>query len=355
MININSICIQDNLELMKSMDNNFIDLIYLDPPFNSGDNYRYANKDEIAFKDVWKLGVMSNEHWNNVYTYSRDLFTMIYSLSEAHSDTMGSYLMYMSERLIHMHRILKDTGSLYLHVDDSAVHYLKVIMDFIFGGKNFINEIIWQRTKGGKGSASKPRKFGRNVDHILLYAKDIKKHIFNHTYIQLSKEELEKKFSRIDENDKRYRTDHIEVHDGVKGGGCHYTFNGYTPKRGWFVKESKLIQMNEENRLYWSSTSKPYRKYFMDEYPGKIVDNLWLDINIAKGKEDTGYPTQKPLDLLRRIVLASSNEGDLVFDPFCGSGTTLIAAKELGRNYIGCDINEEAINIAEDRLCKISM
>ena len=349
-VDINKVYIQDNLELMYDMDEESIDLIYLDPPYNSGFNYRYAHtKNNIAFNDT-KLGETLD--YESVYHHNSNLYSMI--LSFANNESTTSYLMYMTNRLIEMRRILKDSGSIYIHLDDNAVHYIKVIMDYIFGDANFINEIIWQRTKGGKGSASEPRKLGRNTDYILLYVKNRKgnKHTFHSVYMQLSKEAMDKKFSRIDENGKYFRTDKIIVNDGVKGGGCHYTYKGYTPERGWFVKREKLEQMDRENKLYWSSSGQPYRKYFKDEYKGQMLTNLWTDVNMVRGKEDTGYPTQKPLALLRRIILMSSNEGDVIFDPFVGSGTTIVAAQELGRHWIGCDINSDVESIIQNRQIK---
>ena len=347
----------DNLLAMRQMNidgnNNLIDLIYLDPPFCTGKARLSVNDSGMTYKDNWDITDVKDEWVDYIKSnYGHALCDFLETSKVIHGPKLYSYLVYMTVRLIEMRRLLRNTGSIYLHVDSKASHYLKVIMDSIFGAKNFRNEITWQRTKGSKGSASKVVRFGQNTDTILFYVMSDKS-TYNPQYRQLTENELDKKFNRIDENGRAYETGNITVDDFLLGGGSYYTYKGYTPKRGWRVKESRLIEMDENNGLYWSSTGRPYRKYFRNEYKGIPLDNLWLDINVARGDERTGYPTQKPVELLERIIKASSNEGDLVFDPFCGSGTTLFAAEKLGRNWIGCDVSEETIKIISNRFVDI--
>ena len=336
----------DNLDVMRGMDDDLVDLIYLDPPFNSNKNYSAPIGSEAAgaaFKDTWTLSDVDEAWHGEIADKNQAIYEIINSAELTHSKSMKSYLIMMAVRLLEMERILKPTGSIYLHCDPTASHYLKILMDAIFGKNLFRSELNWKRT----GSTGGKYSFGNVIDNILFYSSNPK---INTVYMQLSDDEMKKKFNRTDENGRKFRTDHIAANQALQGGGVHYEYNEYSPPRGWLVKEETLKQMDSENRLYWSRNGKPYRKYFMDEYPGMSASNLWIDIPPTLGKEKTGHPTQKPLKLLKRIIEASSNPGNLVFDPFCGCATTCVAAEELDRRWIGIDISRKAYDLIQYRL-----
>ena len=328
----------DSLTMLNYMDSESVDLVATDPPFNKGKGF---STESYGFNDKWE--------WDQRYydMLNGNIKLLVDFTRAVAGDDMGAFLSWLGARLLECHRVLKPTGSLYLHCDYTSQAYIKLLLDTIFGSKNFRNEIVWHRTKGAKSAT---RNFGNNTDTILRYSKS-SDFVFNIVYEQLSSKVMVKKFNRVDDEGRKFRTDHITVNDGLQNGGSKYEYKGYNPKRGWRVNRAKLEKMDSEGRLYWSGTGKPYRKYFMDEYKGQTPDNLWV-IPIAKALERSGYPTQKPVALYERIIAASSNEGDIVLDPFCGSGTTLVAAKRLNRDYIGIDIQAEAVLITEDRLAK---
>ena len=321
---INEIILGDNLEVLRKIPSESIDLIYLDPPFFSKKNYKIddrANFTQIAFIDKWKGGIIE-------------------------------YISWLYERVFEMHRVLKNTGSIYLHCDKHADSYLRVfIMDPIFGSKNFNSQIIWYRQKARKGSQHKKKSFGFSHDTIYLYTKS-KKNIFNSQKITIPQEEMNKKFYKLDKNGRRFCTDNILSNKsfGVRK-NLLYPYKGYTPnKEGWMVNKEKLTQMDKEGKIYWSKNERPYRKYFYDEYEGKDLSNVWADISIPGKNERVNYPTQKPEMLLYRIISTSSNKNDVILDPFIGSGTTAVIAKKLNRKWIGIDISKTAIEIANSRI-----
>ena len=287
----------DNLPVMRRMNSNSVDLIYLDPPFNSNKSFSAPIGSKAAgasFDDAWKLKDADYIEWDLLSEkheiLGEKLKAVIQAAQLSHSDSMFSYLLFMTNRLIECHRILKPTGSPYLHCDPYAGHYLKLILDCIFGRKNFRNEIIWQYFMGGK-----PRKdFARKHDTIFRYCKS-RKWVFNRFKI------------------KRYLDFKPSLRD-----------------------DSKEAQFGKDNIGYWSSVQCP------DVWQIKSVFNM--------SKEYVGYPTQKPLKLLDRIIKASSNPGDIVFDPFCGCATTLIAAERLSRQWVGIDISPTAIDLVKERI-----
>ena len=253
-----------------------------------------------------------------------------------------------------MHRILKPTGSIYLHCDPTASHYLKLILDDLFGKNNFRNEIVWQRASGrAKGSQHESRSLGRDTDSIFHYSKS---DAFVHNAVSrplTEAEELEK-FPIIDSNGRRYNTDtpiFCQPSMGARPNLC-YEYKGVVNPHpsGWRVSKEKLIGMDEAGYIIWRKGKRPLRKAYADEYKGKPIGSLWTDISIASGSERTGYPTQKPLALLDRIIKASSNENDMVLDPFCGCATTLVAADRLQREWIGIDISAKAAELVVERI-----
>lgn len=262
---------------------------------------------------------------------------------------MMAYLAMMAVRLIELHRVLKPTGSLYLHCDPTATHYLKILLDAVFGARCFKNEIIWKRTSShGNVSAT----YGDVTDVLLYYAKGTGG-AWNKPYVALSDENLKKKYSSIDKDGRRYTTRDLR-NPGYRP-NLIYDYKGYKPHtNGWSISLDKMRQYDEEDRLYFpgNSDGRIRLKLYLDESEGKAIQNLWDDIPPinSQAQERLGYPTQKPVALLERIVAASSNPGDVVLDPFCGCGTTVHAAQKLGRNWIGIDVTHLAISLIERRL-----
>ena len=331
---------RDNLYILRGMNSECVDLIYLDPPFNSKKNWMapLPIKDEeitASFKDVWKLIDIDEALHAELQDSHSCLYEIIKGVETAHSKGMFSYLIYMTMRLLEMHRVLKPTGSIYLHCDPTASHYLKVIMDCIFGNKNFRNEIIWSYGKTARGAKAKSKQFARNNDVILFYGKT-NKYTFNKTYFERRIEFKRSGYKREDD------------------GRCFRT-----SPRGDYTDES-VEKLRKEGRIYKTKTGTIRIKYHekCDDtfvYENKLTGNVWSDIPDmmhAEKIEKTGYPTQKPLKLLERIIKTSSNEGDLVLDPFCGCATALVAAEKLNRRWVGIDVSPFAKYFVEDRIGK---
>ena len=337
MIETNRLYHADNLEILRSLPSESIDLIYCDPPFNTGRDFGDFT-DNYSAADNQASDLMQNATFRLVWEAIRQI----------NGQATAAYIVEMAECLAQCRRILKSTGSLYWHCDWQTSGSIQLVLDFVFKAANRRNEIVWWRNRGSKYST---RQYGHNTDTIFMYSKS-NNYIFHRQYKPLTKQEARQKFTRVDENGRKFATGNLVISRTMKTGNPFYEFNGYVPKYGWMVKESTLKRMAREGRVYWSSGGRPYRKYFEDEYPGKLLSNIWLDIppiTTAKG-EQTGYRTQKPQALLRRVIEASSNEGGIVLDPFCGSGTTLVAAQRLGRAWIGIDSNQRAIDVASKRL-----
>ncbi|MFH1140683.1 MAG: site-specific DNA-methyltransferase [Chloroflexota bacterium] len=264
----------------------------------------------------------------------------------AHNDMMA-YLVMMTARLLELHRILKPTGSLYLHCDPTASHYLKVILDTVFGPTGFRNEIVWQRT----GAHNDAKRYGRVTDSILLYTKS-EKWTWNPQYTPYSPEYIQERYRYVDENTGRL---HWRNTMTAAGPGPARLFRGQLkeppPGTHWRFSQEEIDRLEKEGHIYYSPSGMPYVKSFLDELPGRPLQNLWSDIVMSKsGKERTRYATQKPLALLERIIQASSNEGDVVLDPFCGCGTAVLAAHKLNRRWIGIDVTILAVNVMKERL-----
>lgn len=303
----------DNLEIMRGMNSASVELIYLDPPFNSKADYAAPIGSQAAgaaFKDTWGLDDV-NLAWHGEIKHEHPgLYSLLQATRQIHGDSMMSYLIYMAIRVMEMRRLLKPTGSIYLHCDPHASHYLKLLMDSIFGKQNFRNEIVWHY---GQRTAFLPRHFSKKHDVILFYAKSTKATL-NKVSIKWDKEEFLK-----------------HRHDVVGD-----------PDDGAFI---------------WSDggkTGNRYKRSVKDVLAeGKPLDTVWtLPLLNSSAKERVGYPTQKPLVLLDRIIQASSNPGDVVLDPFCGCATTCIAAQSHGRNWVGIDISTKAFELVHVRLRK---
>jgi DNA modification methylase len=356
----------DNLTIMRSLLSSSVDLIYLDPPFNSQRNYNliYSKltgqpvpEQEEAFCDAWEMDPEKEEMVRRMpivfreYGADDDLIQFWRAWIDALRHTQPrllAYLVYMSYRLFEMRRILKSTGSIYLHCDPTASHYIKVIMDGIFGHNNFRNEIVWQRT----GAHSDARRWGRVTDNLLFYTKS-DKWTWHQEYVPYSTEYVAERYKYQDDDGRRYWRNTMTA----AGPGPARTFRGETlePPAGthWRFSQTEIERMEAENRIYYSPSGKPYVKSYLDERKGRPVQNVWTDITMTKsGAERLGYPTQKPIALLKRIIGASSNPGDVVFDPFAGCGTAVYAAHTLGRKWIGCDIAILSVKLVRDVLLK---
>jgi site-specific DNA-methyltransferase (adenine-specific) len=297
---VNTIYFGDNLDIMrKYIKDESVDLVYLDPPFNSKRPYNVIYKDTKsqvkAFVDTWHWTEETNKTYEDIIRHSKnqhvvDAIQSLYSMLRHNDDDTIAYLVMMTPRLLELHRVLKSTGSIYLHCDPTASHYLKIIMDNIFGIKNFQNEIIWHYKSGG----ASPRRFAKKHDVLLFYSK-----------------------------------------------GPDYNF--YVDRIREPYAKSTLERLKHKGAR--SEVDNPLT------LEGRIPRDVWV-INHLEGnsKEYCGYQTQKPLALLERIIKASSNPSDVVLDPFCGCATTMIAAEELGRKWIGIDISDRAIEISKKRL-----
>lgn len=363
----NTLYYGDNLSILRDyISSESVDLIYLDPPFNSNRNYNVLFKNEsgqeaeaqiTAFEDTW--------HWNHAaeITY-HELITevggrvgeMIGALRTfVGTNQMMAYLVMMTVRLVELHRVLKPTGSLYLHCDPTASHYLRMILDTIFGPQNFRNEIVWKRQSAHSDAK---RKFPDVADVILFYAKS-EATKFTPQYTQHDPEYI-RKFYRYDDNDGRgpYRLGDMASPNPRPN--MMYEWQGFAyPKKGWRYQPDTMQKLHDEGRIYYpryadgslDTTKRPALKRYLIEQEGSIITNVWNDINPlhSAAAEMLGYPTQKPVALLERIIQASSNPGDVVLDPFAGCGTTIAAAQNLGRQWIGIDITHLAIALQRYR------
>ena len=304
----NKLFIGDNLDVMRGLNSGSVDLIYLDPPFNSkriysapiGTGKGGKKKVEAGFHDIWTWNDDVDERLLAYADKHADLFSYIQIAGKFHGSAMKAYLTFMAQRIVEMHRVLKESGSLYLHCDPTASHYLKLILDAVFGKRNFRNEIAWCYSNSGRAKIG----FAKKHDVILFYSKSDDLHWSDYR-IPVSEQYLNSHYRQTDKHGRRCR----------------------------IRKDAGKV-----------------RVYYPED--GMICNDWWNDIASVNSiaKERTGYPTQKPLALLDRIIKASSNDGDVVLDPFCGCATTCVAAQNLNRNWIGIDISEVAAKLVAERL-----
>jgi site-specific DNA-methyltransferase (adenine-specific) len=353
LITRNALCYGDNLDILReSIASESVDLIYLDPPFNSSRSYNVLFKNErgveseaqiTAFEDTWHWNQKAEETYHALLTKAPDHVARTISAlySSIGTNQMMAYLVMMTARLLELHRVLKRTGSLYLHCDPTASHYLKIIMDTIFGTENFRNEIVWKRFNFHADA----QRFGRITDRLLFYTRS-EAYTFNRLNVAFSEKYLETKFTFKDADGRRFALDNLNPPGGR---GPIYEFCGIT--KAWRFTEERMRQLDGEGRIYKESRV-PRLKRYLDELPGQAIHELWADIPPinSQAQERLGYPTQKPLALLERIISASSNPGDVVLDPFCGCGTAVAAAQKLGRRWIGIDITHLSIALMKYRL-----
>ncbi len=337
---------------MQRWNDNTVDLIYLDPPFNSKASYNILYGQEKgggaqyrAFDDTWYWDADAVKRYDEYEgAVARPAHNAITGLFKVLGPSgMMAYLTYMAERLEHMQRILKPTGSIYLHCDPTASHYLKVVMDGIFGGAAFQNEITWKRNSSHNDS----RKYGNVTDTILFYGSPK----INRDDIRVPLDPgYVNKFYRYRDKKGRYAADNLTA-KGLTGGGYYYDFHGHPGP--WRYPEHRMLELEAEGLVHLPDKigGVPRFKRYLSANKGQIPSSLWADIAPVQGsaKQRLGYPTQKPLALLERILQASSNEGDVVLDPFCGCGTTVEAAKRLNRQWAGIDISPVAIDIVKEK------
>ena len=354
----NTLYYGDNLKVLREhIPSESVDLIYLDPPFNSNRSYNVLFKEEsgksaeaqiTAFDDTWHWGSSAEEIYNELVTGENlAVGSMVAALLQfIGRNQMMAYLVMMAARLVELHRVLKPTGSLYLHCDPTASHYLKIILDTVFNGKNFRNEIIWKRTQ----AHNDPKRCGSVHDAILNYVKDEKAAVWYGGGHKISDQYMNSHYSKVDENGRHYQL--IVCH--APGQGPSRVFFGKVmnppPGRHWSWTQVNIDKLISENRIVLTKTGGPR----LIQYAPEIVplQDIWADIDPinSQAQERLGYPTQKPLALLERIIESSSNQGDVVLDPFSGCGTAISAAQKLGRHWIGIDITHLAIAMHKSRL-----
>jgi len=318
----------DCLDQLRKLPDACIDLIYIDPPFNSNRNYEVfwgETKEKRAFED-------------------------------RHAST-AAYIDYMRPRCVELARVLKKTGSFYYHCDWHASHYVKVMLDQIFGENNFQYEIIWKRSSAHSDTKQGMARYGRLTDTIFFYTGG-RKWTWNAVFQPYDENYLSGNYRHVDPSGRRWKSTDLTA--AKPGGDTKYEWREKVPPKGrfWAYSRENMEQFERDGRLYYTRTGIPRLKQFLDEMPGVPLQNLWIDIPpiASQSAERLGYPTQKPLALLERIINASSNPNDIVLDGFCGCGTALVAAQNLGRQWIGIDISPTACRVMAKRLrdvCKL--
>mgnify|MGYP002724192700 CR=1 FL=1 len=357
----------DNLEVLQHLPNESVDLVYLDPPFNSAKNYNviFAREDKAsasaqieAFADTWQWTHTTDDQYSNYVSGGLPMRTGE-ALRSFHAllgeNSAMAYLVNMAPRLSELHRVLKPTGSLYLHCDPTMSHYLKVLLDAIFGAENFINDITWQRSST---RSSISRIYRRAHDVILFYSKNSDLYHFKILHGPLEESTLEG--YKYDDGDGRLYSRVPLLVSGIRRGDTGKPWRGIDPNtRGkggmhWVTTRDVLDRYDKEGKVYWPNKKggTPRLKYYADESPGTPLSDVWSDIPLisSNAAEALGYPTQKPVALLQRILDASTNPGDIVLDPFAGCGTTIDAAEKLNRQWIGIDVTYIAVDLILKRL-----
>ena len=354
----NALYYGDNLDVMRRyIADESIDLVYLDPPFNSNATYNvlFAEKsgDQAAaqikaFGDTWHWDQSAEQaYWDVLQRGGRPAEAIKAFRDLLGENDMMAYLAMMAPRLVELHRVLKATGSIYLHCDSTASHYLKVVMDSIFGVANFRNDIVWKRFNFHADA----RRYGRVYDDLLFYSKtsDL---TWNPQYVPLEESYVKSHFGQVDESGRHFRLDNAMA----EGQGPPRRFGDVelAPPAGthWRWSQENIDRLVESGVIVMTSRGRPSVKRYLDEIEGAVVHAVWTDIPSinSQAKERLGYPTQKPVALLERIIKASSNPGDRILDPFCGCGTTIDASQRLDRRWIGIDITYLAISLIKSRL-----
>lgn len=363
----------DNLYIMRGLDSKMVDLIYLDPPFNSKRDYKApigSRAAGAAFKDTWKLNDIDEAWIGEIAEENEGLYTYLKAAGIVMGKPALSYLIYMAVRLMEMHRLLKDAGSLYLHCDPTMSHYLKGVLDAIFGSTAFKSELSWRRSSGHNAA----KRYGPNHDVVLFYTKS-DHHTWNRVITEKYDDaEAAAKFPKVDSDGRRYATADLTgsgTRDGESGGiwlgidpasigkGRHWAAPNKRSMPEWVAVPykwdamtviEKLDYLMDNGLVHVSRGGVPsYKKYYR-EGVGPVAQDFIDNIPPPLPNEDLGYPTQKPLALLELIIGSSSNPGDMVLDPFCGCATACSAAEKLDRRWIGIDISEKAYELVNIRL-----
>ncbi|MCD6327691.1 restriction endonuclease [bacterium] len=352
----------DNLEIIRlHVERESVDLIYLDPPFKSSQDYNvlFAERNGSlspaqvkAFKDTWQWDQDAVWAYQTVVEAGGRVSEAMQGFRKLLGDNdMMAYLAMMAPRLKELKRVLKPTGSIYLHCDPTASHYLKLLMDAVFGPRSFRTEIIWKRSSAHSDAKQGRRQHGRIHDIILFYTKTDDWQ-WNPLYTPYSQEYLDKFYKHVEQRTgRRYTLDNITGPGGARKGNPRYEVMGVT--RYWRYSKEKMNQLIREGRIVQAKPDLvPRYKRYLDEMPGVPLQDVWTDLKPigSQARERLGYPTQKPESLLERIIEASSNEGDVVLDPFCGCGTTVAVAQRLNRRWIGIDITHLAVTLMKYRL-----
>lgn len=307
----------DNLHIMRMLSSESIDLIYIDPPFFSGRNYNviFGDQNEVrSFSDIWDGG-------------------------------LPTYLIWLNARLLEMKRLLKKTGSLFVHCDYHAGHYIKIELDKIFGNDNFRDEIIWKRTSAHGLHQS---ALG-NVHDVIFHYSRASSYIFNNIFVEHDEKYVKSHYSMKDNNGRAFMVDNLIA----PGKGYNYEWHGVTKR--WRVPIEKMKKLDEAGRIYYTKSGTARYIRYLDEMPGTTLQDIWTDIPPVNSmaKERIGYPTQKPEQLIERILKLSTNEGDVVADFFCGGGTTAVVAEKLNRKWMVSDISRIAVEITKGRVFKV--
>lgn len=354
----------DNLDILREyIPSASVDLVYIDPPFNSARNYNVLFKEESgkeseaqihAFQDTWHWDIAAVATYEELVTNAPErVGRVVEALRVSIGDNqLMAYLVMMTSRLVELRRVLKPTGSLYLHCDPTASHFLKVILDTIFSPMNFRNEIIWQRTSA---HANVVQKYGAVHDTIFFYTVS-DKYKWNQQYAPYDEEYIKTFFDQVDANGRRYARRDLTASMQRASSGQLYAWKGITPpaSRCWAMTKQKMDELDAQGRIHFPKKEggMPRLKLYPEDLPGVPIQDVWTDIrplhNLAA--ERLGYPTQKPIALLERIIKSSSNPGDVVLDAFAGCGTTVAAAQKLGRAWIGIDITHLSIALLKYRL-----
>ena len=363
---MNRLLFGDNLPWLRNREifpDASVDLVYLDPPFNSNADYNVLFREASgeasqaqfhAFTDTWNWADAAETYAEFVDDCPN---TAVVEMMDALHDflrnsPMMAYLAMMAPRLVELHRVLKPTGSLYLHCDPTASRYLGILLDGIFGQQNFQNELVWKRTSARSDS----HRWNHIHDTILFYSKS-EKFAWTTQYTPYDEAYTAKFYQHVEPaTGRRYASDNLTA-AGTREGSSGKPWHGINVKRKgihWKYTIEGLEELDKQGRIIWPEKQGgvPRYKRYLDEMPGLAVQSMITDIPplSAQSAEKLGYPTQKPVALLERIIAASSNTGDIVLDPFCGCGTTIHAAQKLGRQWIGIDVTYLAINLIKRRL-----
>ncbi|MCC7299924.1 MAG: site-specific DNA-methyltransferase, partial [Verrucomicrobia bacterium] len=380
----------DNLDIMRRyLPDESVDLVYADPPFNSNQNYNVLFKEKDgsqaasqirAFDDTWTWDSEDEAVYADLVTAGGKVADVLQAFRQIiGSCDMLAYLVMMAPRLMECRRVLKPTGSMYLHCDPTASHYLKLLMDAVFGPANFKTEIVWKRSSAHSDAKQGRAQHGRIHDVILFYTKS-DEWFWNHVFTPYDKEYVDAFYKHIEpKTGRRYRMDNLtaakpggdtkyewrvkrrnggewesDLSDDWKAPKDGWEYKGIPPYKGrsWAYSKANMIEYAKTGRLCFAGTGTPCYKRYLDEMPGVPLQDWWGDIGPigAQAAERLGYPTQKPIALLERIIKASCPEGGVVMDPFCGCGTTVTAAQTLGRPWIGIDITHLSITLMKERL-----